>query len=199
MTSVADLLQRERDRRTRGERLLSTLSVLDEWSAIGSVTLEGAMALNLVVNLDADIEVVVREPDLGRAVTTWLRLRAHPQVLRGSVIERPEAPFGGTYFLLVADDENGHRWSIETWVFPEGRQEPRGADLVALLRPQLTDETRSTILRLKESLVADRDLPRIPSVRIYEAVLDYGIDSVDGLVHWVANHPQSDDSPWMPK
>jgi hypothetical protein len=189
------VLERARKRRHEAERVLTDLGVVGAWQGVGEVAVEGALALDLVVAHDIDLEVVVPRTDLGELIAIWLDLRAHPSVVRGSVIERPEAPLEGVYFLLVvrADDVD---WSIETWVFQMGRAAPRGADLVEPLRRRLNDANRVSILQLKEQVAARSGQPKIPSVRVYEAVLEHGVETLDQLDQWFLEHAGGE--PWLP-
>jgi len=52
----------------------------------------------------------------------------------------------------------------------------------------LTTETRETILKLKEAVVAD-DVLECPSIQIYRAVLDFDIRTLDGLKKWLPHNP----------
>ena len=71
------------------------------------------------------------------------------------------------------------------------------AALVEPMKQALTDETRETILALKEQAVLD-PLLLCGSIHVYRAVLDDRVRSVEQFRNWLEHHQTGGLTAWRP-
>lgn len=103
----------------------------------------------------------------------------------------------GLYWRLDYRADDGTDWKIDMWLLRRDHPGPCAAHLVEPLQATLTPQTRRTILELK-SLIQTGSIPRYPSIDVYRAVIDGGINSSTGLSEWLASHPRDDLTFWKP-
>jgi hypothetical protein len=73
------------------------------------------------------------------------------------------------------------RW---TWFVDEPDRQPDLAHLQQLA-PRLTDEHRAAILDIKRALLGHPDLPPVPGIHVYEAVLDHAVTTPQQFDAWL--------------
>jgi hypothetical protein len=161
-------------------------------SSIGTPHRVGSSAMGLMVRRDIDITVVC--PSLDNALEAFAaigaRLMQMPSVSAvrfrndtGVWNVEPDAYPDGLYLGLSVRAETGALWTLDIWLVDQPERQPDLRHLRTLL-PRITEQHRLTILRIKQVL-ADRPGPvRVPSAKVYEAVVDHGIEDVDQFDSW---------------
>ena len=148
----------------------------------------GSYTMRTMTWRDLDFERPEDTPDWNRHWTLGARLAMSSWIWKFScanAYRQPESVDQGLYWgLRLSNPAGGPTWKVDLWTaraeeFASATpNRSRWADL-------LTDETRSHILTIKESVCALPEYRRdILSVHIYEAVLDCGIRGVHDFKRW---------------
>ena len=162
---------------------------------VGECHLVGSAVLGLMVRPDIDLTVVCQELNAVALYRSAESLVAHPRVRQitirndsGQWNNEPDAYPDGIYWGI--DYRDGRRmWNLDIWFVTDAERQP---DLkhVRELRPRLTDESRASILEIKQAWC---DRPEygtiVTSFGIYTAVLDHGVRSVSDFDLHLRQHP----------
>lgn len=90
----------------------------------------------------------------------------------------PEYP-DGIYLFVECADETHDRWTLDIWVVDDPKRKPALLD-VERLGPRIDPITQAAILAIKRSTGGRRrDGTRLPSIAIYQAVLDDGVRTTE--------------------
>jgi len=193
-----EFLARAAARQKIAEDILQQLDLLNRWSRYGKPILVGSVALELVVAPDIDIEVYCPDLRIEDGFEVLAACASHPQVSRARFWNALFPPHHGLYWRLDYIDEQDVEWKTDMWAVADTYSGPCGAKLVEPLKKALTNETRSTILRLKEAVLADESTECF-SIQIYRAVLDFGVRSFGQLKSWLRDYPLGDKvTDWKP-
>lgn len=92
----------------------------------------------------------------------------------------------GLYWgIKLADPEGGNLWTIDLWAAPRSHFE-RSMPKRQLWMERIDDDTRYTILAIKDALAADPEFRKsIYTLDIYEAVLEQGITGLEEFRKWM--------------
>lgn len=166
--------------------IVQDLGLLTRWAAHGRVHLVGAVALDLVVEPDIDLEIYSAAPDIGRGFTVLAPLAAFPGVRRARFTNTLDTADPGLY-LQLQYERGDLTWKIDMWYLAEDYPGPRGHELTGPLLSVLTPLTRDRILAIKEA-ARERD-EQVQGIRVYQAVLDEGVTDYAGFQTWAASTP----------
>ena len=193
-----ELISRARTRQRIAEHILQELELLERWNRVGDCRIVGSVAHHLVVAPDIDLEVWCPEPRIGDGFDILHACAQHPNVTKARFWNALGPPHYGLYWQLRYDHE-GEEWKIDTWSMAYSYSEPCGTHLVEPMRAALTDDTRRSILQLKETVFRDPAL-EVPSIQIYRAVLDDGVRTFGELKAWLpANKLVGAVTDWLPR
>lgn len=169
---------------------------MERWADVGRPVLVGAAAYGLLVARDIDIEIYCESPtvDPGFALVSELARRLGVWKVRFS--NELDGPDRGLYWQLRLRGAETEVWKVDMWLLGHDHPGPRSADLVEPMRNALTDESRATILGIKEALL---DQPEVHSIEIYEAVLDGGARTVAEFRAWRSEHEPDGLTSWRPR
>jgi hypothetical protein len=194
VVTISDLLQRQDELQAEAEVVSADLELDGLLPAVGNPRLVGSTALGLMVRPDLDITVVC--PELGYAAAELVaqigaRLAMHPRVWRvlfrndtGEWNTDPAYP-DGLYLGLGYRSEPGQDWNLDIWFVDEPDRQPdlAAADAIAA---RLTPDARIAILEIKQALVDEPPVRRVPSYYVYTAVLDDGVQTPEQFSEWLA-------------
>ena len=170
-----DVLHRADLRRRTALTLIEDLELVPRWSQVGRVVLVGAVAYDLVVSPDIDIEVFTRgTPKVRDGFRVLAALAEHPRVTKARFTNALGSVDQGLYWQLRCRDDEGELWKVDLWTLDEEHAGPLSALLVEPMRSAVDDAIRRRILTLKESRAAS-ETAAIASIDIYRTVLDGGV------------------------
>jgi hypothetical protein len=157
----------------------------DILSGFGEVHVIGSYTLHLMVWRDLDIHVLREDLDpvaffdLGAKIATLLKPpRMHYR--DETVAATPGLP-KGLYWGVYLGDERYGAWKIDIWASSHDAFEPTRI-LGQKIAERLSESSRSAILCIKSACWDHPEYRRRFSSRdIYAAVLDHGIQDVDGF------------------
>lgn len=182
-----DVVRRGRALQAEAAQLYDVLA-LDRLAPWGTPIRVGSAALGLMVRRDLDVTVVCPALDTATATADGVaRLGAalyrHPAVsvvnLRddtGQWNTDPAYP-DGLYLGVRCRPASGHDWTLDIW-FIDGPNRQPDLQHLRTIPPRLTDETRRTILTIKQAcLDTPPPGPPVSGHEVYTSVLDHGARS----------------------
>ena len=177
--------------------VLDRLQLLERWRPFGNPILVGAVAYELVVAPDIDIEIFCDEPRIEDGFTVLRACALQPGTRRARFANLLDGPDQGLYWQVRYRHASGQEWNVDMWSMRHDHPGPTSASLVEPMKRALTDETRRAILEIKEGLLLDPAVP-CPSIHIYRAVLDAGVRTLDGFQAWLADNRVDGLIDWKP-
>ncbi|MFI6172622.1 hypothetical protein ACIBCN_38000 [Nocardia sp. NPDC051052] len=196
-TSPPDAVEQSRQRTRQAHEILTRLRLFERWGAFGTPVLVGAVAYELTMAPDIDIEIYCDAPRIQDGFAVLRDCAELDNVRKARFGNHLNDPDEGLYWRLDYRAGDGTDWKIDMWMLRRDHPGPCAAQLVAPLRAALTPERRRTILELK-SLMQTGSIPRMPSIDIYRAVIDGGLRSGAKLAEWLEAHPRDQLTFWKP-
>ncbi|PXX58727.1 hypothetical protein DFR70_11362 [Nocardia tenerifensis] len=193
-----DILEQSRRRTAEAHDILDRLRLLRRWRAFGTPVLVGAVAYELTLAPDIDLEIYCDTPDIRDGFSVLRDCAVLDDVRRARFGNHLDDADEGLYWRLDYRAGDGTDWKIDMWALRRDHPGPCAAQLVAPLRAALTPAVRGAILELKYG-VRTGAVPRVPSIDIYRAVIDGGVRSGVELTEWLAAHPRDHLTFWMPR
>ncbi|HEY9294714.1 MAG TPA: hypothetical protein VIP98_25805 [Microlunatus sp.] len=168
----------------RARQMTKCLAVEAALSRLGQVHLVGSAALHVMVARDIDLVVVVSQLDVETlrviarlAAQLMVRREVHAVTVRdetGRWNTDPDYP-DGVYLFIECADEAGEVWTLDVWFVDEPERKP-ALQHVGRIGPCIDPASQAAILAIKRATGGRRpDGTRLPSIEIYEAVVDDGI------------------------
>ncbi|WP_280428651.1 hypothetical protein [Nocardia brasiliensis] len=195
---MPDVVAHSAFRGRQAHEILDTLRLFERWQDFGTPVLVGAVAYELAIAPDIDVEIYCDSPRIEHGFAV-LRDCARVEGVRnarfGNHLDDPDE---GLYWRLGYRGSDGTDWKIDMWALRRDHPGPCAAHLVAPLRAALTPRTRRTILELK-SQVHTGVITEQRSIDIYRAVLDGGINAGADLSAWVRDNPREPLTFWRPR
>jgi len=162
---------------------------------VGYPTRVGSSAMGLMVRRDIDITVACDSLDdatVSAFAGIGARLMRRRDCVRSVVFrnetrdwnKQPERYPDGLYLWLSVSMGDGNEWTVDIWLVDKPEMQ---LDLSHLktLAPRLCDVNRGVILEIKYFLrEGGQCMSKIPSVLVYEAVMDHGVRSFDEFKRW---------------
>lgn len=195
---AVDVLEREERRQEAAASILEELRLVERWSEIGKPVSVGARSYGLMVAPDIDLEIFFDgEPPIESGFGILTACATHPNTTSARFANLLDGPDEGIYWQLRYRHE-GEEWKIDMWTLRHDHPGPLSSWMVDPMQAALTDETRSTILNLKQGLTDRPDL-RCGSIHVYRAVLEDGVTSLDEFSAWRARNDTDSLTSWVPK
>lgn len=180
------LMERAAAMRRDAGMVLADLRLPERFEPLGQPILIGSTSFGLSLARDIDIGTLCPVLETGPIWDALRPLADHPRVKRLRWTDErasfnstgepsDEGIYCGLHYFRDGYDE-GERWKIDCWFFPEDASRPE-----LPLRDRLlaaTSEQRLAILRLKDAAMQEgRYGPSgdIHGILVYEAVLDHGV------------------------
>lgn len=194
---MLDVVEQSRHRTRQAHEILARLQLFERWQVFGTPVLVGALAYELAMARDIDIEIYCDEPRIEDGFAVLGECALHPNISTARFGNHLADADEGLYWRLGYRADDGTEWKIDMWSLRCDHPGPRSADLIDPLRAALTPETRRTILELK-ALIQAGSVPHRPSIDIYRAVIDGGVRSSTELSPWLEAHPHDGLIFWKP-
>lgn len=193
MTAYAESFELEAAVRQEAAAVRDDLELEARLRRIGVPVLVGSAAMQVMVRRDLDITTICRALDAATAVAITAlgaRLARHPRVRQVQIRDDtgawnvdPNYP-DGWYLGVHYHSAAGAEWTLDLWFVDEPDRQP---DLTHLqqLAPRLTHDQRAAILDIKRARANRPDLPPVPGIRVYEAVLDHHVTTPQQFDDWL--------------
>lgn len=191
-------IERAADRRGVAEGILADLDLLRKWERFGRPVVVGALAYDLVVSPDIDLEIFCPNLKVEHGFQVLGECALNPRVTKARFSNELAGRDRALYWQLRYAHTDGVEWQIDMWSATEDYDLPRSEHLVARMQAALTPDTRDAILNLKERRAQDTEL-QCPSVDLYRAVLDDEVRTSEELRAWLASHDTGRLSGWKPR
>jgi len=195
---MTDVIERAADRTRVAESIVADLDLVRRWQTFGRPVLVGALAYDLLVDPDIDMEIYCSDLKIEHGFGVLSQCALNQRVTKARFSNELAGRDKAIYWQLRYRQDDGTEWKIDMWSAPTDYDLPRGEHLVEPMRAALTRETRRIILELKELRVQDSSL-RCPSVDLYRAVLDDNVCTPEQLRTWLESHEIGKLSDWKPK
>lgn len=195
MDSILEYSQKQS---VRAREVLRQSGVEDLWESAGAeCRLVGSLRMGLLCkHRDIDLHIYSRGITTEMSFGIMARLAQNPRIteikcINGLYTDEHCIAWHAWY---RADD--GELWQIDMIHIESGTRYDGFFEKVAdRIVARLTPETRRTILQLKYD---SPDEEEIHGVEYYEAVLEYGVHTLDELRAWVMRHRKENTEYWMP-
>lgn len=176
--------------RADADALLKKSGLLGSLRHYGKAEPTGSYKLDLMTNPDIDIHVTDPKMSKEKAVKL-LNFLIGEGFFNGYTLYdwtikrydwyRAKEGFPKGYYVGLKVPFSGERWKVDVWLL---RAKDRSSSRVMrFVGSHLEPEDRLTILSLKE--YRNKERIEMPSVRIYEAVLKYGVATPDELLRFL--------------
>jgi hypothetical protein len=164
--------------RQEAEGIIRELGLLELLNRYGDARVVGSVALDLIVKLDIDIHLLVAADDLLAVVdSVYHQLLDRPRVREVRITDyRAE---GAVKIGIDRHPGPSGTWSLDLWI--TNRIETTAFATVERLRRELRPDHRRAILAIKRHYDRQGLLRDGLSSRIYEAVLDGGVRTVEAF------------------
>jgi hypothetical protein len=175
--AAPDLVERQRALQREAAEVVRELCIEETLRRVASVAAVGSFVTGLMVWRDLDF--VGDAPGL----TTVDAFRAmHPLLARARAAHyEDDGELGRHYFVLRIPWREDSEWKLDVSLFLAGIPPDIGA-FQDELRERLTDETRLTILALKDAWYPEAAYPDVVGgFEICDAVLNHGVATLDQL------------------
>ena len=194
---MEEVLEQCNQRLRTAHAILADLQLFERWQAFGTPVLVGAVAYELVMAHDIDMEIYCDEPRIEDGFAVLRECVLHPHVRKAHFGNHLDEADEGLYWRLIYRDDDGTEWKIDMWALRRDHPGPCAAQLVEPLRKALTMERRCAILELKQDMQTGA-MQRYPSIDIYRAVIDGNVRTSEQLETWLAQHPRPFLTFWRP-
>lgn len=174
-----ELLRKEADDLLHGRGLLQLLEGYGTPHVVGSYSLELMAWRDLDLYLENDRTTETEFFELGGRLASLLRpTNMRFRDTRATPVEGlPPGMYWGVYMDRGIEDA----WKIDIWAL-DSEQSKRLIDFQDDLAKRVTAAARLTILRIKSQVWRDPEYRHsFTALEIYRAVLDHGIENVDGF------------------
>lgn len=195
---MPNLLETQRQTQLEAEEVARILKLNELLESVGQPIRVGSSAMGLMVRRDIDITVVcaaLNDNTLAALAEIGVKLMQRTDYVTavrfrndmGKWNAEPEKYPDGLYLGLSVMAPNGLAWTVDIWLVDKPERQPDLAHIRTLL-PRLTDADRSIILGIKHALARNEQAAnKIPSVLIYDAVMDHGVKTPAAFEAWLHN------------
>ncbi len=195
--SLEQILAESASRRAEAIEILSDLRLLDLWRRFGRPVLVGAVAYDLVLDCDIDIEVYCPSLKIEDGFKVLSDLCQRSDIVKGCSFQNHLGDQDRALYWQISIVKDGTPWKVDMWSAPEDYPLPRSEHLVGPMIGALTEETKNAILSLKWHKRIDQDIKCL-SIDIYRAVMDGGVRTPSELKSWLVTHPTGELLSWTP-
>jgi hypothetical protein len=192
-----DILIRADQKRQRALNILDKLNLLSLWQAAGSPVVVGAVRYGLVSSLDIDMEIYTDSPTIRAGFEVMAKVAEQPGVRQILFMNELAGPDQGLYWQIQYQDKLGDQWKMDNWLVSHQHPDAHWCERFGeAIRKVLTDESRRTILEIKESAKADKLTLR--GIDIYRAMLEGKVTTLAECQNWLNDHPAEGMCHWLP-
>lgn len=195
---MTDAFQRAKEKKQIAEGILADLNLVERWSRYGRPVIVGALAYDLIVDFDIDMEIYCPDLQIDHGFDILRNCAQNKQITHAQFYNGLTSPDQALYWQLRYRDAGGNNWKIDMWSAPTDYPLPRSEYFVGPMIEALTQETRQAILELKEQRLNDSTLQCL-SIDLYRAVMADGVRTPDDLRRWLHTHETGTLTDWKPE
>lgn len=183
----------------RAKAVLAELKLIEYFKDNGCrVNLIGSLKMGLLVkHLDIDIHIYSRNITEERSFEIISRLSKNPRIKGIRCINGLFTDEHCMAWHLQYEDKSRRLWQIDIIHIEEGSHYDGFFERMAeRICKRLSTGQRDAILRLKYETPEGEE---IHGVEYYQAVMEYGVRTMDELRRWVAEHRNPEGIYWIPE
>lgn len=143
---MIDALERVEQQLRTARGILVQLQLFERWRVFGTPVLVGAVAYELAIAPDIDMEIYCDVPCIEDGFTVLRNCAQHPNVRKarfGNYLNKVDE---GLYWRLIYHTDDGTDWKIDMWSLRRDHPGPCAVQLVDPLWQALPPETQRVIL-----------------------------------------------------
>ncbi|MDD5765653.1 MAG: hypothetical protein PHW79_05340 [Candidatus Marinimicrobia bacterium] len=193
-TSVFDIAKKQRQ---AAQNILEELRLIEKWQHFGRPIIVGAMAYDLMIDVDIDIEIYCPDLKIEHGFKVLSECAQNMKVKQIEYVNALESDDKALYWQIKYQESEGITWKIDMWSAPEDYNLPRSEDFILPMQEALTEETREAILRLK-LLRNDDPSFQCLSIDLYRAVLEDNVRKIEELKQWIKVNDIGKLTNWKP-
>lgn len=186
------LTQLQKTLQNEAQEIIRKFQVLEILAKYGDAHLVGSATTGLMVREDIDVSCFVQKLDMNEYMACVTDFMKTGKVRRMTLIDewhfKGKRPVGtkvkeleepdGLYFSIDKITHKDRFWPyVSIWMVPNTNRE--SLEHVEWIKSKLDESKRITILRLKHHYLKQGILSNVTSYRIYKAVLDQKIETID--------------------
>ena len=194
----SELLIKSDDMQRRAWNIIRRLKLMEVWADAGAeVHIIGSLAMELMMaHRDIDLHVYSSPLTVGRSFAAMARLAEDAAVKKMECRNLLDTDEACIEWHAWFDDGQDGEWQIDIIHILKGsRYDGYFERMAERVKAALTDETRTTILRLKAETPENE---HVMGVEYYQAVLRDGVRMMPDFKHWRTEHPVTGVMEWMP-
>ena len=186
------------ENQSKASRVLQASGIEKIWSDAGCrVNLVGSLRMGLLMtHRDIDLHIYSHDITEQKSFAIAARMAADPRVTEIRCINGLHTDEHCVAWHATYRAEDNELWQFDIIHIEEGSQYDGYFEHMAdRIAETMTAGQRDIILRLKYEAGDNCDFH---GVEFYEAVIADGINTLDGLRHWVADHRKKQPYYWIP-
>lgn len=194
----SELLIKSDDMQRRAWNIIRRLKLMEVWADAGAeVHIVGSLAMGLMMaHRDIDLHVYSSPLTVGRSFAAMARLAEDAAVKKMECRNLLDTDEACIEWHAWFDDGQDGEWQIDIIHILKGsRYDGYFERMAERVKAALTDETRTTILRLKAETPENE---HVMGVEYYQAVLRDGVRMMPDFNRWRTEHPVTGVLEWMP-
>ncbi|UIJ37980.1 hypothetical protein LWC08_15005 [Desulfobaculum bizertense] len=182
----------------RAWEVIKDARLFEIWEEAGArAELVGSLRSGLLMtHLDIDFHIYSEAFTVQQSFSAVAKLASNPRVSRIEYTNLLETDEKCLEWHAWYKGEDGDLWQIDMIHIlsdsPFAGYFERVADAI---KAALTPETKLAILRIKKALDPAQ---HIPSIAVYQAVIDHGVRDYDQFQQWLSSNPPSGIIQWLP-
>lgn len=193
-----ELLAFSESRQRRAWDIMRRLRLMEIWADAGAeANVVGSLAMGLMMaHRDIDLHVYSSPLTVGRSFAAMARLAEDAAVKKMECRNLLDTDEACIEWHAWFDDGQDGEWQIDIIHILKGsRYDGYFERMAERVKAALTDETRTTILRLKAETPENE---HVMGVEYYQAVLRDGVRTTADFNRWRTEHPVTGVLEWMP-
>lgn len=167
--------------------ILEDTNLLPFLNQFGRAEVVGSVALDLIVKPDLDIHLLINNQDLMPTAHTIVEYLIEQNKIREVRLTDWRQENGLKIGVDAYPTASGD-WSIDIWVTND--QRTTAFDFVETLNNTLTENQRGAILKIKTHFYKQGLLRDGLGLKVYNAVVEHGIETVDEFLKFAASGSQ---------
>lgn len=189
MDSQPDIMAIANSYQQQAYKVIEDTAVIDAWKSVGAqINLVGSVKMGLLIKKrDIDFHIYTNPFSLKDSFAAIARLAENKRIkdiCYTNLLETDEKCIEWHAWYI---DGQSNQWQIDMiHILTQSQYAGKFEAVADQIMSMLTDETRKTILEIKNSIPEGE---RIKGIEIYKAVLKYGIRDYNGMIKWREANP----------